>query len=118
MATFFGVGRSFRKGKDGIPARVEDVDLVRDSIFQTINTVVGERVMRPTFGSLVTRLLFETTGPVLTSLAKREIQRSLRQFEPRVKILEVITTERDTVLNIDVTYSVLGVESTVSVSVA
>lgn len=117
MAKFFGIGRSFKKGIGGIPARVEDQELIRDSVFQILETGVGERVMRPNFGGRLNNLAFETQGPVLNALVKREVVALLTRFEPRVKVLEVIPTEEDTKLTIDVIYEALGVVDKVTVQV-
>jgi len=118
MAKFFGVGRTFARGKGGIPARLEDAELIRDSVFQIIGTRPGERVFRPEFGTRVKDLLFESTGPVLQALIKREVERALRKFEPRIKVLSVITTsDNDTSLIVAVEYRVFDIEDAVTVVV-
>lgn len=118
MAKFYGIGRTFKKGKGGIPARVEDADLIRDSVFQIMGTSPGQRVMRPWFGMRLLDLLFNSQGPVLNALVKREVQRVLKSSEPRLRVLDVVTTvDRETKLNVDVAYEVLGVEDRVSVPV-
>ena len=115
MAKFFGVGRTFRKGRGGIPARMEDRELIRDSLFMLLTTGIRERVMRPAFGSRLQDLVFESQGVVLNALIKREVRRLLTSFEPRVELLSINTTEDDTLLLVDIRYKVLGVEDQVQV---
>jgi len=116
MAKFYGPGRTFKKGKGGIPAREEDLNLIRDSIFQALKTGKNERVMRPTFGSSLKEMLFEAQGPVLNSLVIREVQRMLQRYEPRAQILEVKPVADGTKLTIDITYVALGLEQQTTIT--
>lgn len=115
MARVFGVGRTFKKGKGGIPARIEDADLIKDSMVQILITSMGERVMRPGFGSQVSGLVFETQSGILSSKVKHEVIRVLQKFEPRIKVISVTTTAEDTAMMVDIVYNVLGVEDKVSI---
>lgn len=117
MARYYGIGRTFRKGNGGIPAKVVDSELVRDSIFQALATGAGERVMRPSFGSRISDSLFETENVVLNGLLKRETQRVISRFEPRAKVLSVTPHIEDTTTFVDIVFSVLGVEDSVSVPI-
>lgn len=118
QAKFFGIGRTFKKGVGGIPGRVEDKDLIRDSVFQIMNTGRGSRVMRPGFGSLLHRLVFESQGPILNALIKREVVGVLSRAEPRIQVLEVkVTQENETRAVVDITYRCLGVEDTIQIPV-
>lgn len=117
MARFYGVGRTFKKGKGGIPARVEDADLIRDSFMQALTTTPGERVMRPSLGSRVLNYVFDSQRTALSAAIKYEILRVAKTFEPRIKILEITPREDDTTLLVDIVYSVLGIEETVSIPI-
>lgn len=117
-AKFFGIGRTFAKGVGGIPGRVEDKDLIRDSVFQILNTGRGSRVMRPGFGSQLHSLVFESQGPILSALIKREVVGVLARTEPRIQVLEVkVTQENETKAVVDVLYRCLGVEDTIQIPV-
>lgn len=115
MARFYGVGRTFKNGKGGIPARVEDAALIRDSLIQLFSTKRGERVMRPEVGSGLKDLLFESTGPALRGKVRREVNRIFQLFERRAQLLEIDIKEIDTKVIVDIIYQVDGIEEVVSI---
>lgn len=116
MSRFFGVGRAFTKSYDGIPERKEDEDLVKDSIFQIITTKIGERVMRPAYGSRVIDFVFESKGTFLRSFIDREVRRSIGGLERRARVLNVTVDDSDSeVVSIKIDYAVLNLTESVTI---
>jgi len=103
-AAYRGYAFPFRKGLTSFPQDVVDEDLVRDSIKQIILTGVGDRVMRPTFGSDFYRFLMENNTTLLAELFRLEIQSSVGAFEPRVLISGIDITQNDNIIDITIFY--------------
>jgi phage baseplate assembly protein W len=64
-------------------------DSVKHSIKNIILTSRGERFFNPLFGCGLNNYLFE---PITQELIKNEIQSSIKQFEPRANLLDVVVT--------------------------
>jgi phage baseplate assembly protein W len=102
-----GVGWAFpvrwEEADDGVAARMTSgVEKVKQSMVQIIRTDVGERRMRPLFGSGASSFVFEsaTEGPVqeLAFVAER----ALRLYEPRILLERVEAIARPDAGRVDV----------------
>jgi len=62
---------------------------IRQSIMLLLTTVPGERVMRPSYGCPLHRLLFWPNDATTAGLAIHYVRQAIRQFEPRVQILRL-----------------------------
>ena len=80
----------------GYPAASEDNRCLHDSIFTILNTTPGERVMRPTFGCWLRRIIHENLDVVSAVMAEVEIRRALRDWEPRITVTNVLLEISDT----------------------
>jgi len=69
--------------------QVEDDAAIRQSIYIIINTVPGERVMRPEFGCEIHSLIFWPANYQTAALAERYVREALERWEPRI-ILRVV----------------------------
>ena len=67
----------------------QDHARIRESIVQILGTRVGERFMRPDFGSRLHELVFETNDSVLKGLIRHYVIDAIRKWEKRVVITEV-----------------------------
>lgn len=76
--------------KQGIDTALFDLELVKQDLLNHFNTRIGERVARPTFGSIIWDLLFDLGDPRTESLVIQDAQRIIGQ-DPRVKLLEIVT---------------------------
>lgn len=94
MAQFRGIAFPFQKGPDSFPAKVEDEELIRQSILQIMSTTRGERVMRPEFGSNVFKFVFANNTEFLATLIAAEAEAAIARFEPRVTVTNT-RTERE-----------------------
>ena len=60
-----------------------------NSIKNIVSTNHYEKPFQPDFGSNVRRMLFENLDNITASALEREIQQSITNYEPRVKLLSV-----------------------------
>jgi uncharacterized protein len=94
--TLFGSGIGFppRVGSDGRVAWSMGEANVRESIRIILLTEPGERLMRPGFGGQLRSFLFQPNTVTTRRLVKEQIERALKQWEPRVS-LQSVTVEAD-----------------------
>lgn len=92
-------------GARGNIAMVEDQAAVRQSILLLLSTMPGERVMRPSYGCLLHRLIFSPNDDTTAGIAIHYVRRAIEQWEPRVDILRIdarrnpdVATQLDLVL--------------------
>ena len=81
--------------------------LVRQSILLILDTEPGERVMRPGFGCGLRRFLMEPNTPGTRAAIAREVEASLRMWEPRIEVrsVDVVTTEDPATVLVSVSYA-------------
>jgi len=107
---FYGRGASF-------PFQAEASGGVRESagarkIEESIRIILGtqykERVMRPTFGCNLKSLAFAPNNAATASLARHYVEEGLGQWEPRIKVREVVVENdnRGAVLLISIRYEI------------
>ncbi len=91
MSSFGGTGWAFPprpNGRGGI-AVVSDDDKIAQSIFITLSTPIGQRVMRPTFGSRLHELVFAPSNPETLGLAELYVKEALEFWDPRVEVPQI-----------------------------
>jgi phage baseplate assembly protein W len=71
-----------------INKNLDEVAIV-NSIKNIVSTNHYEKPFQPDFGSNVRRMLFENLDNITASALEREIQQSIINYEPRVKLLSV-----------------------------
>jgi len=69
--------------------KIEDVDAVKRSVRNLIQTNFYERPFRPELGSGVRQMLFEPFMPLTKTFLKRKIEEVLANYETRAKIEQV-----------------------------
>ena len=69
----------------------DDVD-IRQSMYIIINTVPGERVMRPDFGCEIHSLIFWPANEQTAAIAERYVRDALARWEPRAQVQQVKVT--------------------------
>ncbi len=65
---------------------------IRRSIYIIVNTVPGERVMRPDFGCRIHELIFDPANYETAATAERYVRDALTRWEPRIKLQELLVT--------------------------
>ncbi len=68
---------------------LQDAASIKAAVKNLILTDAGERPFNPTLGSSIRGLLFEPASPIIASEIEARIRTVLRNFEPRVKILQI-----------------------------
>lgn len=94
---FSDIDLNFRSNTNtGDIYKVKDEQAIRQSLKTLIMTNHYERPFHPEIGSNVNNLLFEPISPITDIMLKEEITNIINNFEPRVKLLElVINSEID-----------------------
>jgi len=67
-----------------------DEEAIKQAVRNLIMTSFYERPFHSEIGSNIRGLLFEPAGPMFTALMKRAITDTIQNFEPRVKLLDVM----------------------------
>jgi len=82
------------------------------SIRNIVLTSPGEKFFNPDFGSNVSRLLFDTLDDLTALSIRDEIENSIRNFEPRVQLIDVIVVPEydNNEFNITVVYNIIGID--------
>ena len=68
------------------------IKAVKDYILLIITTAKGSRPFDPNFGCDLNRALFENINPLTVDTLSKNITESIRNYEPRVKRLDVDVT--------------------------
>ena len=81
--------------------RVGNFDLVKTDLYNHFQIKKGEKLMQPSFGSIVWSLLFEP----LTELTKNAIAedvKSVVSYDPRIKVSNIIVTQFEHGIQIEI----------------
>ncbi|GAA5010848.1 GPW/gp25 family protein [Actinopolymorpha pittospori] len=73
----------------GALAMVDGDASVRQAILLLLSTRPGERLMRPTYGSHLHRLIFAPNDQTTAGLAIHYVREAIERWEPRVQILAI-----------------------------
>lgn len=79
------------RGRTAEPA--SDEAHIRDLIEQLVFTAPGERLNRPTFGSLVRQLIFAPNSPELAAATQQMVQGALQQWLGELIQVEAVEVE-------------------------
>ncbi len=108
---FIGTGWAFPPNADGRGgiALVSDAEKIEQAIRIILMTPIGQRVMRPTFGSRLQELVFAPANAETFGLAEMYVQEALTFWEPRIEILDVTARtepERPHVMLLEIRYRI------------
>ena len=70
---------------------LSDVEAVKRSVRNLINTSHYERPFHPEIGSSVRALLFEPITPLTSLNLQRKVEEVLNNFEPRIKLVQILS---------------------------
>ena len=73
-------------------SKLYDFDLVKQDILNQFNTRKGQRVMNPTFGSIIWEVLMEPLTPQIEALLKKDVT-DICNSDPRVYPLQILVNE-------------------------
>src|SRR5210317_152469 len=97
--------------------KLTDVEAVKRSVRNLINTSHFERPFHPEIGSNVRALLFEPMTPLTALNLQRKIEEVLNNFEPRIKLVQILA-EPDIDRNryaVSISFYVIGVTNPITV---
>lgn len=93
-----------------------------NAITQSVQNLVllnhYEKPFHPEIGSNIRRMLFEPLDPISASLIAREIEDVITNFEPRVRLQDVVVEEdvSGDGYNVSITFFLLNLEEPIEVS--
>lgn len=108
---FIGAGWAFPLELDqtGAFALVTDTREIEEAIRLIIGTAYGERPMRPDFGCAIHEFIFADADATTAGRIAYEVRLSLRRWEPRIEIDDVVVTVDDverSLMYVDVHYRI------------
>lgn len=88
---FVGRGWAFppRVDAQGGVALTSEVSEIEQAIGIILTTSLGQRVMRPSFGSRLHELVFAPNNAETASRARRFVEMALGRWEPRIRLITV-----------------------------
>ena len=91
---------------------IKNVNAITRSIRNIVLTTPGEKFFDPDFGSNVSKLLFENVDDITASQIQEEIEFSISNYEPRVKLIDVqvIADNDNASFDTIITYEVIGAD--------
>ena len=92
---------------------IKNQTAIARSLRNLVLTAPGERFFNENLGSNVNNLLFENMDDVTASSIKDEIQNTINNYEPRVKLLKTQVSPNFETLEFDVIikYEIIGIEA-------
>ncbi len=91
---------------------IKNENAIARSVRNIVFTLPGEKPFDPTFGSRISRTLFENLDNISASQIVSEIDQSIRNYEPRVELIDVIADPDYDNNSYDVTiiYEIIGAD--------
>ena len=82
------------------------------SIRNLVLTYPGERFFNENLGSKVSRSLFENMDEISASVIKDEIENTIRNYEPRVNLIDVVVSPNydENEFNVTINYRIVGID--------
>ena len=89
---------------------IKDANAIARSVKNIVFTLPGEKFFNPTFGSRISRTLFENIDDITASVIVDEIKESIRNFEPRVELLDVQSFPNfdNNQFDVNIVYEIIG----------
>ena len=74
-------------------ASLSNIEAVKRSVRNLINTNFYERPFHPEIGSNVRSVLFEPVSPVVAAVLERHVKDVIDNFEPRAELIDVMVSD-------------------------
>jgi phage baseplate assembly protein W len=97
---------------------VRDTEAIKKSVVNLVMTNFYERPFQPEIGSGVRGLLFELADPITISDIEDAAQQVLENFEPRIRVIEVIAADDadNNSYTLSITFQILSTEQIADVT--
>ena len=91
---------------------LKNASAIARSIRNIVFTYPGEKFFNPNFGSRISQSLFENLDPTSAIAIRDEIENSIRNYEPRVILNNVIVEPNydNNEFNVTIVYRIVGVD--------
>ena len=91
---------------------IKNENAIARSIRNIVFTLPGEKYFNPNFGSKISKVLFENIDDITASVIVDEIKESIRNYEPRVELLDVEAFPNfdNNQFDVNITYEIIGSE--------
>ena len=91
---------------------LKNENAIARSVRNIVFTIPGEKFFNENFGSRISKLLFENMDDLTASSIKDEIERSIRNNEPRVRLRSVKTLPNfeNNEFDVTITYDIIGAD--------
>lgn len=91
---------------------LKNENAIARSIRNLVFTIPGEKPFEPTIGSNVTNLLFENLDFLTASSIRSEIENTINNFEPRVRLREVEVNPNfdNNAFDVVIRYDIVGID--------
>ena len=110
MADYVDLDYSFERNiNNDVPLKY-DKEAVKQSIIDILLTRVGEREFMPNYGSTLYWILFENMGVITQIRIRNAIEDALTNWEPRIRINDILIQKKDTTWNIELNYTVIRID--------
>ena len=82
------------------------------SVRNLVFTLPGERIFNENLGSKVSRSLFENMDEISASVIQDEIENTIRNYEPRVNLIDVVVSPNydENEFNVTINYRIVGID--------
>ena len=82
------------------------------SVRNIVFTLPGEKFFNPIFGSRLSKSLFENVDSISASVINDEIKNSIKNYEPRVSLINVQTDPDfdNNSFNVTIVYRIIGID--------
>lgn len=81
--------------------KIYDIDVVKTDLLNHIFTRKGDRVMMPTFGTIIPDLVFEPIDEITVETLREELA-TVFNYDPRVELIRLQVTPKEDENRIDV----------------
>tara|TARA_B100000029_G_scaffold436162_1_gene450625 strand:- start:675 stop:1076 length:402 start_codon:yes stop_codon:yes gene_type:complete len=91
---------------------IKNENAIARSVKNIVFTLPGEKYFNPNFGSRISKVLFENIDDITASVIVDEIKESIRNYEPRVELLDVeaIPNFDNNQFDVNIVYIIVGSE--------
>ena len=91
---------------------IKNENAIARSVKNIVFTLPGEKYFNPNFGSKISKVLFENIDDITASVIVDEIKESIRNYEPRVELLDVesIPNFDNNQYDVNIVYIIVGSE--------
>ena len=97
---FLGCQYPLVKTSRGLLAQTYGIDQIKADLLQLLLTNPGERVMLPTYGTPLRKLIFEPNDTLLEINTKQVISNAIATWEPRIVITDISVSSKPEIKNL------------------